>query len=154
VLDLGLSAAVEWLLRDFERRSGVMVELHDDHAERRLLDDDSATALFRILQESLNNISRHARASRVRVELHAQGENLVMSVNDNGIGFAPKRARIGSFGLIGIEERINILGGQSSITSAPGQGTTVLVSVPLDHPVAADSEAQPEAQAGVTSAAV
>lgn len=139
VLDLGLSAAVEWLLRDFERRTGILVELHDEHKEIRLLDDDSATALFRILQESLSNISRHARASIVRVELRAQGDCLMMSVQDNGIGFVHSgRARIGSFGLIGIEERINILGGRSSIKSAPGDGTTVLVSIPLDHSTVLD----------------
>jgi signal transduction histidine kinase len=153
VLDLGLSAAVEWLVRDFERRTGIMVELHDDHKEGRLLDDDSATALFRVLQESLSNISRHARASIVRVELRNRNGFVFMTVGDNGLGFVPGgRARIGSFGLIGIEERVNLLGGESSVTSALGEGTTVMVSVPINHPSALAARAASTALASHTSA--
>jgi signal transduction histidine kinase len=153
VLDLGLSAAVEWLLRDFERRTGILVELHDEQKEARLLDDDSATALFRILQESLSNVSRHARASIVRVTLDPQDGWLVMTVQDNGIGFVQGgRARIGSFGLIGIEERINLLGGRSSIKSSPGEGTTVLVSIPLDHLAPCDTQAHPAGPAATSHA--
>lgn len=131
VLDLGLSAAVEWQISEFVRRSGIACELVADHADIGL-NDNSATAFFRILQESLSNIVRHAHATQVRVQLRSEAGHLLMTVGDNGVGFhAGGRHKSGSFGLIGIEERINILGGHFSITSVEGEGTTVLVSVPI-----------------------
>ena len=81
---------------------------------------------------SLSNIVRHAHASSVRVELRSNGRQLTMTVSDNGIGLrARERCKVGSFGLVGIEERISILGGSFSISSIDGEGTTVCVSVPL-----------------------
>ena len=131
VLDLGLSAAVEWQIAEFKRRTGIACELIDEPKEVAL-SDHAATAFFRILQESLSNIVRHAQATRVRVELKLNGNRLSMTVIDNGIGLqAGERAKVGSFGLVGIEERISILGGSFSITSNAGEGTTVCVSVPL-----------------------
>lgn len=133
VLDLGLSAAVEWQIAEFKRRTGIACELIDEPKEVAL-SDHAATAFFRILQESLSNIVRHAQASRVRVELKLGGNRLSMTVSDNGIGLqAGERAKVGSFGLVGIEERISILGGSFSITSDSGEGTTVCVSVPLHN---------------------
>ena len=134
VLDLGLSAAVEWQVAEFRRRTGIACELIDEPTEVAL-SDHAATAFFRILQESLSNIVRHAHASSVRVELRSSGHHLCMMVSDNGIGLgAHERSKVGSFGLVGIEERINILGGSFSISGNEGEGTTVCVSVPL-HPV-------------------
>jgi signal transduction histidine kinase len=131
VLDLGLSAAVEWQIAEFKRRTGIACELIDEPKEV-VLGDHAATAFFRILQESLSNIVRHAHATRVRVELKCSGKLLTMTVTDNGIGLgARERGKVGSFGLVGIEERISILEGTFSITSNDGEGTTVCVSVPL-----------------------
>jgi signal transduction histidine kinase len=131
VLDLGLSAAVEWQIAEFKRRTGIECELIDEPKEV-VLGDHAATAFFRILQESLSNIVRHAHATRVRVELKSSGQMLTMTVSDNGIGLgARERGKVGSFGLVGIEERISILDGSFSITSLDGEGTTVCVSVPL-----------------------
>jgi len=131
VLDLGLSAAVDWQVADFARRTGIECELVDDDGEHRI-DDHSATAFFRILQESLNNVARHARATRVRIALQQQADMLTMTIRDNGVGMQPgSRNRHGSFGLVGIEERVGILGGSFSISSGLDAGTTVVVSIPV-----------------------
>ena len=141
VLDLGLNAAVEWQVSEFIRRTGIRCALSDTHREIHL-NDSCATAVFRILQESLSNIVRHAKATEVRVELALHGNDMSMSVSDNGIGIqAGGRNKAGSFGLVGIEERINILGGSFSITSIPGEGTTVHVSIPIeDNRIAAPGQ--------------
>lgn len=131
VLDLGLNAAVDWQVADFARRTGIECELVEDETEHHL-DDHCATAFFRILQESLNNVARHARASKVRIDLHQHADMLTMTIRDNGAGMQPgSRNRSGSFGLVGIEERVNILGGSFSISSGPDTGTTIVVSIPV-----------------------
>ena len=136
VLDLGLSAAVEWQVAEFVRRTGIVCELVDEPKEVQL-SDNIATAFFRILQESLSNIVRHAQASRVRVELKMTGNRLSMTVADNGVGLRPReRGKSGSFGLVGIEERIGILGGSFTIGGADGAGTTVCVTVPIQSDAA------------------
>lgn len=131
VLDLGLSAAVDWQISEFRRRTGIPCELLETHQDIKV-SDHCATALFRILQESLSNILRHAEATHVQVVLRMERDWIRMSVSDNGIGLHPKgRRKPGSFGLVGIEERINILGGTFSIRSEPGAGTTISVAVPM-----------------------
>lgn len=131
VLDLGLNAAVDWQVADFSRRTGIECELVEDETEQHL-DDHCATAFFRILQESLNNVARHARATKVRIDLHQHADMLTMTIRDNGIGMQPgSRNRNGSFGLVGIEERVNILGGSFSISSGPDTGTTIVVTIPV-----------------------
>jgi signal transduction histidine kinase len=131
VLDLGLAAAVEWQVAEFRRRTGIACELVDETHDIAV-PDHCATAYFRILQESLTNIVRHARASKVRIELHMQGGQLTMTVSDNGVGLhAGNREKAGSFGLVGIEERISILEGSFAINSVANVGTTVRVSVPM-----------------------
>ena len=133
VLDLGLNAAVGWQIAEFRRRTGVECDLAETHQDIQI-NDHCATALFRILQESLSNISRHAQASRVQVVLRVERDWIWMSVGDNGVGFHPKgRHKPGSFGLVGIEERINILGGTFAIHSDPGAGTTIRVAVPMGN---------------------
>lgn len=130
VLDLGLTAAIEWQVEDFQRRSGIACDLRvkDDFA----LEDDRATALFRILQESLNNVIRHAKASYVQITLDRKTDKLFMKIADNGIGIYPDcRRKANSFGLVGIEERINALGGELTIDSQPEKGTVLIVSLPL-----------------------
>jgi signal transduction histidine kinase len=136
VLDLGLTAAVEWQISEFRRRAGIACELVQERADIRV-DDHCATALFRILQESLSNVVRHAHASYVRVTLRLEAGTLRMTVCDNGIGLPPAgRAKLGSFGLIGIEERIHILGGTFTLDSEPGNGTTITVAVPVASEIA------------------
>ena len=131
VLDLGVNAAVEWQVAQFRLRTGIACEVSESHDDI-CLSDQCATALFRILQESLSNISQHANASRVQVKLEKCSDTVSMSVCDNGVGAAADgRNKQGSFGLVGIEERIKLLGGTLHIESSPGAGMSVHVSVPL-----------------------
>jgi signal transduction histidine kinase len=131
VLDLGLSAAVEWQVNQFQRQTGIQCDILDGHGEISL-PDHCATAFFRILQESLTNIVRHANATHVTVELRLNGGWLSLTVRDNGCGLPPGgRNKYGSFGLVGIEERIVILGGTCAVFSEPDGGTTVTVSAPV-----------------------
>lgn len=131
VLDLGLSAAVEWQVNQFERRTGIPCDVHNEHGEIAL-PDHCATAFFRILQESLTNVVRHANATKVWVELNLNDGWLSLTVRDNGCGLPPGGYhKSGSFGLVGIEERVVILGGTCSVYSKPGGGTTVTVSAPV-----------------------
>jgi signal transduction histidine kinase len=131
VLDLGLNAAVEWQISEFRRQTGIACELVENEHELEI-DDHCATALFRILQESLSNISRHAHASRVRVSLHVDAGYISMTVCDNGVGLVRDGVgKPGSFGLVGIEERMHLLGGTFTISSNGGTGTCISVSVPI-----------------------
>ena len=134
VLDLGLGAAVEWQIAQFQQRSGIVCEFSESGGDEGI-DDHCATAYFRILQESLSNVQQHANASLVKVELRRESGKLSMTICDNGVGLhARSRNKFGSFGLVGIEERINLLGGTCSIDSTPGNGTQVRVTVPLLQP--------------------
>ena len=129
--DLGLTAAVEWLAEDFEGRSGVRCEAFVDCRDA-LIDKELATTLFRITQEALTNVARHARATMAWIRLIQDRSELFLEVADNGRGIT--RAQIensGSFGIIGIRERVNLLKGTVRITSKSGRGTTVAVSIPL-----------------------
>jgi signal transduction histidine kinase len=141
VLDLGLPAAIEWQVGQFQRRSGVHCELMmDDEGDGMAVPDEQAIAVFRILQESLNNIGRHAQATLVRVELRIDEQRLAMAIKDNGVGMYPgDRRKLRRFGLVGIEERVTILGGDLDIESTPGQGTVVRLSIPMQ--VRADAAA-------------
>lgn len=131
VLDLGLNAAVEWQIAQFRTRSGMVCELIDHETDIRI-DDHGATAIFRILQESLSNILQHAHASLVRVELRQAHGMLSMTISDNGVGLRDgNRNKVGSFGLVGIEERIHLLGGSCAIGGSPNGGTVIAISVPV-----------------------
>lgn len=141
VLDLGLTAAVDWQIAEFQRRTGLACELVSHHHELHV-SDRCATTLFRILQESLTNVSRHAQATAVRVELAIDPDSISMTVSDNGIGLAHAGSqKPGSFGLVGIEERVRILGGKCLITSGPAGGTTVHVSIPAADNLLAAAQA-------------
>jgi signal transduction histidine kinase len=130
VLDLGLPAALEWQVSQFKRRSGIDCQLQIDHDEFAL-NDKYATTLFRIVQEALTNILKHAKASHVQIRMQCLDDSLFVQIADDGIGIGYARQTHG-FGLVGMEERIYALGGTFSIDSAPGQGTTILVSIPCD----------------------
>jgi signal transduction histidine kinase len=137
VLDLGLTAAVEWQVAQFRSRTGIACELAGDNLELPYINDQCATAFFRILQESLNNIARHAQATAARVELRLEKQEpyrLSMVVADNGVGMPSGGPAPGRFGLVGIEERINLLHGSFALHSTPERGTTLSVSVPLSSP--------------------
>jgi PAS domain S-box-containing protein len=138
VLDLGLAAAFEWQVAEFRRRSGITCNLVMDEDELNV-DDTRATTLFRILQESLTNVIRHSKATRVVIELNKDGDKLVMKITDNGVGIYPGSRKGGnSFGLVGVEERIHALNGRFIINSTPGNGTTLTIFIPL--PAAAEEE--------------
>jgi signal transduction histidine kinase len=132
VLDLGLHAAVEWQTREFQRKTGISCVLMSD-GEDIVLSDACATALFRTLQESLTNVSRHASASHVDVQLYATDESLLMRVSDDGIGRLGQQDKPDAFGLRGMRERIGSLGGRLTVTAAPDQGVTVTAVIPINY---------------------
>lgn len=140
--DLGLVAGLEWLVQDFSKRTGIEVALNVDVGDIAP-GDAQASALFRILQESLTNVARHAQASRVRVALAHDGGRLKLTVQDNGKGLDEDAGagRAGSFGLLGIRERAIMLGGQASFSSRPGEGTLVEVSIPFPGAAAEGAQA-------------
>ncbi|MGN6317556.1 sensor histidine kinase [Trinickia sp.] len=129
--DLGFVAATQWLVQSFMQRSGIECELTVEPADLEL-DEPYATATFRILQESLTNVARHAHASHVAVGVRREPDRVVLKVRDDGVGFDPARPRKpGSFGLAGLRERAYLVEGELSIESAPGRGTTIEVHIPL-----------------------
>ncbi len=132
-LDMGLVPAIEWSCAEFRRHAGTACTVAADTPEIELA-EDRAIGLFRIVQESLTNITRYARARQVWVSLRTSNEMLELQVCDDGQGFDPAQAqRPQSFGLLGMQERAIALGGVLEIDSAPGQGTRVRVVVPLQH---------------------
>jgi signal transduction histidine kinase len=129
--DLGLGAAAEWLAQTVVQRAGLDCRMHVD-AECAELGEPHASALFRIMQESLTNAVRHARATRVDVELVRDGDDALLTVADNGVGFdRGARPRPRSFGLRGISERVLLLGGHLDIDTQPGGGTRVTARIPV-----------------------
>ncbi|MBE3118871.1 MAG: PAS domain S-box protein [Candidatus Atribacteria bacterium] len=133
VLDLGLAAAVEWQVQEFQARSGIQCKVR--LLTREVFAPDASTAMFRILQETLTNVARHAKATRAEVVLQKQRDRLVLLIRDNGRGFDQADPSLSkSLGLLGMRERAAILGGQVNISSAPGKGTTVTAWIPLPSP--------------------
>jgi two-component system sensor kinase len=129
--DLGLIPAVEYLLHEFSQRCGIRVSL-DANVDAIEFRDPVATAVYRMVQEALTNVARHAQASLVEVSLATAGENLVVRVHDNGRGIddaALKKAK--SYGVLGIRERAQTLGGAARIFNAPKGGMTVEITIPL-----------------------
>lgn len=130
---LGLITAVQQLVRDFGRRHGVRAELEAVGLQGRRLPIEVETTLYRIVQESLTNVALHAQATRVDVLLSQRDGRVVAVVEDNGVGFSPVSFSMENhLGLFGMSERVQMLGGQLAIESAPGKGTTVRVEVPCD----------------------
>jgi PAS domain S-box-containing protein len=132
VLDsLGLAAAIEWQAQEFEARTGTRCAATVPDSDLPL-DRDSSTALFRILQESLTNVARHAEATRVQIELRCDSASLTLSVQDNGRGIrSGELSDPYSLGLVGMRERAALLGGQCRITGAPEGGTIIEARLPL-----------------------
>ena len=131
--DLGLMAAVEWQVQQFQERTRIKCELTAEREDINL-DRDQATGIFRILQESLTNVTRHANATKVKVNLKERDGQLVLQVSDNGKGITKKQiAHPKSFGLIGMRERARSLNGSVKVDGISGKGTTVTVSIPLNR---------------------
>ena len=128
--DLGLVPAIEWVAQNFTQRTGIPCELLVD--ESLELEEPFATGVFRIVQESLANVGKHARATRVQVGLKPVGGDLVLFVQDDGIGFRPSAPRKPqSLGLVGLRERAMLMRGEVKVESAPGTGTRVEARIPL-----------------------
>ena len=141
--DLGLSAALRWYANKIQEHSSINARV-DIHGEECDLDEVMKIAIFRIIQESLNNIIKHAHASIVNIHLSFEEKNVRINVWDNGVGFdlvqvKQKRAWRPSLGLAGMEERAGLLGGKVSIQSRPGYGTEVEALIPYCKPQESDS---------------
>lgn len=130
-LDHGIVPAIEWLAEDFSHRWEMSCAV-SVQGEEVVLDDALATVVFRVVQESLTNVARHAQASEVMISLRRGDQGLSLLVQDNGRGFDPavvRRTR--GFGLLGMRERVLALGGTLHIDGVPGKGTTVTIELPL-----------------------
>lgn len=132
VLDnLGLLAAMEWLAEEFQKRTGIACECYLTAVEVNL-DRDRATAVFRIVQESLTNVMRHAKATRVTITFEKETSHYHLEVKDNGRGVQPHELRKrDSFGVLGIQERAHVFGGSATLVGEPGKGTTLRVKIPF-----------------------
>ena len=129
--DLGLVAAIEWQAQDFQKRTGIKCKLAPG-VEDLELDSDRSTAAFRIFQETLTNVARHSLATEVDVSLSHCADGVVLEIKDNGKGI--QEADISgsrSLGLLGMRERAHLLGGELKVSGTPGEGTTVIVRIPL-----------------------
>lgn len=128
--DLGLVPALEWVVQNFMQRTSVPCELIVD--ESLELDEPFATGVFRIVQESLQNVAKHAEAHNVEVELELRGDYLLLRVQDDGIGFRPSAPRKPqSLGLVGLRERAQLMRGELRVDSSPGAGTRVEARIPV-----------------------
>jgi len=133
ILDFGIVAAIDWQAREFEKQLGIPCEFTSNKKEIDL-DPDQATALFRIFQEALTNIGKHAGASRVLVRLARTNRNVRLGIVDNGRGIdATDRLKPKSFGIRGMVERAHALGGELSVSAVPGGGTEVALKIPLSE---------------------
>jgi len=129
--DLGLAAAIEWQAKDFEARSGVSCTITVPE-EDLSLNRGQATALFRVFQESMTNVARHAQATKVWVNLSEEQSAVVLEVEDDGVGISlAKLADHHSLGLLGMRERVAVFGGEIEFAGLPGKGTTVVVRMPI-----------------------
>lgn len=129
--DLGLVAAVEWHLKEFERRAGIKTSFQEPESELEI-NETIKTGLFRIFQESLTNVARHASATKVKVDLLEKNGYILLRIEDDGKGFNKLQVHNKrTLGILGMKERTAMMGGTYVIESNPGQGTIVVVSVPL-----------------------
>ena len=132
--DLGLAAAVEWHVREFEKRTGLAVVLEMDPQEAIQLDRGRSTALYRILQEALTNVIRHAGASSVAIRLEQRPEEVVLRIADDGRGITKEQlAGNRAFGLIGMRERVYAFNGSIEIAPRQTAGTAITVRLPVER---------------------
>lgn len=131
--DLGLLPALEWLTAELSKHFDMDIEIKVQGAARRF-PEETELVMFRIAQESLRNIGKHARSKKAWVTLNFSPDKTVLTIKDKGRGFKPPErigdlAALGKLGLVGMQERAQLIGGQLKITSHPGKGTTVIVTV-------------------------
>jgi signal transduction histidine kinase len=126
--DFGLVPALEWQAREISKRTGLRVHVAAEETAAEL-PDDLRTCIYRVVQEALHNCARHSHARSVRVVVKQEPRRIVLTVEDDGAGFDSRRVR--GLGLVGMQERVNHLGGAFEITSKPGAGTKVEVELPL-----------------------
>ena len=134
--DLGLLPTLRWLARTFQQRTGVEVALSADGVDEQM-DPDLSNLVFRLVQEALTNVAKHARAARAEVRLRRAGDRLFLAVQDRGAGFDAASCLRSTdedrgFGLRGMRDRVQLFSGRFTVTSEPGAGTTIEVEVPLD----------------------
>ncbi len=128
--DIGLAAAIEWQGKDFSERTGINFSFHLD--EELQMDEKRSTAFFRIFQESLTNVIRHAQAKNVAISLRRDGSNVILSIEDDGKGIAQNElSNPRSVGILGMKERAASFNGEVNVAGVPNKGTTVRVRIPL-----------------------
>jgi PAS domain S-box-containing protein len=131
--DFGLMPAVEWMTDHFQKKNGVRCTIEGIGMKHVKLDDPIESAVFRVIQEGLLNIEKHARARNAKVVLHYTGMQLEISIEDDGIGLGPEcDSKPGCYGLVAMQERIFILGGTISIKNTKPQGVAIHASIPID----------------------
>ncbi len=131
ILDQGLEAAVDWLAREFEQRTGTPTRLHSNHHRTDVSKSIQLTA-YRTAQEALTNITKYAACTQVRIDLSDSENLLTLEISDNGKGISPAdRANLKAFGLKGLQERARTVGGWLDISSRPKKGTSITLSIPL-----------------------
>ncbi|MDH3252729.1 MAG: sensor histidine kinase, partial [Ignavibacteria bacterium] len=129
--DLGLHAAIEWMAQDTEQRTGIVCTVNVSRTDSQL-DRKRSTAMFRIFQEALTNVVRHAGATRTEISLETEDDTLLLQVSDNGRGIQERDvAGKSSLGILGMRERARIFGGSVEITPQSGSGTRVSVRIPI-----------------------
>ena len=131
--DLGLVATMEWQMGEFQKRTGIKTKMKATETDLHL-SADNTTGLFRIFQESLTNVARHAGASEVMIILEMEGNHVELSIRDNGVGFEMQQARNKkTLGILGMRERAHLMGGDYNLHSVPGEGTIVKVRLPAGN---------------------
>jgi two-component system sensor histidine kinase UhpB len=134
--DLGLSPAVNWQVKEFSRRSGLPVDL-TINGDVDSVPDEVRTCLYRVVQEALTNVARHANAKRIQVAISRENGQVSAAIEDDGAGFSLSRPRKApGLGLVGLKERVSELSGKVQVVSAPGRGTRVHVRIPVGEAVA------------------
>ncbi|OIQ97452.1 oxygen sensor histidine kinase NreB [mine drainage metagenome] len=133
ILDLGIVAALEWQSSEFEKQLGIKCHFSCKKSEIPVTTDQAIT-LFRICQESMSNIAKHAKASTVHIELRATHDEILMSIHDNGVGIKPSDTlKANSFGLRGMQERVITLRGSFDITESNEPGTLISIKLPIER---------------------
>lgn len=132
--DLGLLPALEWIADELKNEYGIKARLEMSGNERRL-SSEAELLIFRIIQEALHNIAKHSQASMVNIKIKFLENKVAFAISDDGIGFKVPRKiedlpRTGMLGLVGIQERVRLLGGKLKLESVPGKGTTIFIEVP------------------------
>jgi len=131
--DLGLLATLVWHFERYTNRTGIQVNFSHSGLEDRRFSQTVEITVYRVIQESLTNVARHARANTVNVSIHADTDSIYLAITDNGVGFEPDEVMSSyiSSGLSGMKERVELLGGELTIESLPGEGATITAIIPL-----------------------